>query len=201
MLQTSKRDMVFDLLRNHGVMRSRDFASRGVSPGYLNDMADRGLLSRVSRGMFSLPGHPQTEHGSLIQAAAYSPANVICLLSALQFHDLTNTMPHVVWVAIPTGTRAPRIEGLGIRVVRMASEPYSAGIETHILEGVPVKIYAPAKTVADCFRFRRYVGTETAVAALKEGLGKRLFSPAELFEYAVVDRVHNVILPYVEALT
>ncbi len=201
MTDTSKRDLVLDLLSKNGVMRSRDIASRGVSPGYLKDLADRGLLSQVSRGMFSLPSYPQTEHHSLVELSAYSPTCVICLLSALQYHNLTTAMPHVVWAAIPTGARPPHIAGLGIRIVRMATEPYRAGIETHLLEGVPVKVYSPAKTVADCFRFRSYVGMETAVQALKEGLDQRLFSPAELFEYATVDRVHNFMLPYVETLT
>jgi predicted transcriptional regulator of viral defense system len=201
MPNSSKRDLVFDLLSKNGAMRSRDIASHGVSPGYVKDMADRGLLSQLTRGLFSLPGHPRTEHGSLILVAAHSPACVICLLSALQFHGLTNAMPHVVWAAVPTGARVPRIADLGLRIVRMAPEPYSAGIESHVLEGVPVQIYSPAKTVADCFRFRSYVGIETAVAALKEGLDRRLFSPAELFDYAIADRVHNVIMPYVEALT
>jgi predicted transcriptional regulator of viral defense system len=108
-------------------------------------------------------------------------------------------MPHVVWAAIPTGTRPPHIAG--IRIVRMAPEPYRIGVETHMLEGVSVKVYSAAKTVADCFRFRSYVGMETAVQALKEGLDKRLFSPAELFEFATIDRIHNFILPYVETLT
>ena len=196
-----KQDLVIHALAENGVMRSRDLASLGVTPTHLKRMADRGYLNQVGRGLFSLPSHRYTENHSLVQVAVRSPRSTICLLSALQFHGLTMALPSVVWVAIPTGARAPHIEGLGLRVVRMARKVFDLGVEAHALEGVPVRIYSAVKTVADCFRFRSYVGMEIAVNALREGLEKRLFSPAEVLEYAMAERVLNVMLPYVEALT
>lgn len=197
----TKKNTVMDALRENGVMRSRDLAALGVSAPYVKELADRGQLTQIGRGLFTLPSHCYTENHSLVQVAAHSPRSTICLLSALQFHGLTMTLPSVVWVAIPTGAYAPHIAGLGLRVVRMSKAVFELGVDVYTLEGVTVRIYSAAKTAADCFYFRSYVGMEIAVNALREGLEKRLFSPAEVLEYAMAARVLNVMLPYVEALT
>ncbi|BDI34320.1 transcriptional regulator [Capsulimonas corticalis] len=182
-------------------MRARDFAPLGVSPGYLNKLAAQGYIAQSGRGMYRMPDADFTENHSLVQVAAYSRDCVICLLSALQFHQLTTAMPHVVWLAIREGSFAPQVPDLVTQIVRMTAKGFEAGIEHHVLEGVDVKIYSAAKTVTDCFKFRSSVGMEIAIDALKEGLSKRRFSPADLYDFAVINRVWNVMQPYIEALS
>jgi predicted transcriptional regulator of viral defense system len=150
--------------------------------------------------MFVMPDHRFTEHHSLAEVAAYAPQSVICLLSALQFHGIGTQMPHAVWIAIANKGHVPRVPTTPVEVVRMAPAALRAGIEEHTLEGVPARIFSAAKTVADCFKYRSSVGVEVALEALRDGLAQQKFTPADLYEYAVIDRVWGVMRPYVEAL-
>ena len=181
-------------------MRSRDLVGLGVSAAYLNEMADKGQLTRVGRGLYALSSNDYSHNPSLTELAAHAPHATICLLSALLFHNLTTALPNATWAAIPTGSRAPHIDGLGLRVIRVSPATFDAGVETYTLDGVDVRIYSVVRTVSMCFKYRNSVGMEFTIDALREGLRGRLFSPAQVLEFAVVDRVLNVMLPYVEAL-
>ncbi len=195
-----KDDLVLDALRKRRVMRSRDLVALGVSNAYLKEMADKGQLWRVGRGLYAPPNYDYSHNPSLTELAAHAPHATICLLSALLFHNLTTALPNETWAAIPTGSRAPHIGGLGLQVVRVSSSTFDEGVETHTLDGVDVRIYSVVRTVSMCFKYRNLVGMEFTIDALREGLRERLFSLAQVLEIAAVDRVQNVMLPYVQAL-
>ena len=194
-------DKVLDLVREVGVIRPRDLEAAGIPGRYLSQLAHRGELDRVGRGLYTLAGAAPSEHRSLAEAAKRVPRGVVCLLSALRFYELTTQTPFEVWLAIGQKDRTPRPNGTRLRIVRFSGEARNSGIETQIIEGVPVRVYGPAKTVADCFKFRNNIGIDVAVEALRDCLGQRRCTTDELFEYARVCRVSRVMRPYVEALT
>lgn len=196
----TKREQVVAAAVQKGVLRTADFAALGVSVPYVNDLADRGVLKRLGRGLFSLPDYPYTENHGLVEVAVYAPQSVICLASALQFHGIGTQLPYAIWIALPNYSRPPKVPTVAVEVVRMSEASLNAGVEEHLLEGVPVRIFNAAKTVADCFKFRSLVGTEVALEALKDALRQRLVTRDELYEFAVIDRVWNVMRPYLEAI-
>ena len=147
-------DEILDLVREAGLVRPRDLESAGVSGGSLARLAQRGLLERLGRGLYALPGAAPSEHRSLAEVSKRTPRGVVCLLSALRFPGLTTQAPAEVWLAIGPKDRAPRPESVRLRIVRVSGEARDAGVETHVVEGVPVRVYGAAKTVADCFKFR-----------------------------------------------
>lgn len=200
MRTASKRDIVMRAAAARSVIRAADVVPLGVSPQYLNYLARRGALRRVGRGLYVRPDHSCTEYHSLAEVAAYAPRAVVCLLSALQFHCIGTQMPHAVWIAVPNRARSPKAPTTPVQTVRMGPVSLSAGVETHLLEGVPVRVFSSAKTVADCFKFRSLVGPDVAIEALREGLARRRFAPADLYEFALINRVWEVMRPYVEAL-
>jgi predicted transcriptional regulator of viral defense system len=162
-------------------------------------MVAAGELERLGRGLYALPSAEPTERRTLAEVARAVPAGVVCLLSALRFHDLTTQAPYEVWVAIGRKAWRPQAAGLPVRVVRMSGAALTAGVEEHNVEGVTVRVYGPAKTVADCFKFRGKVGLDVAIEALRDywrGGG----SLDELHRYAEVCRVARVMRPYVEML-
>ena len=193
-------DSILDLAREAGVIRPRDLEAAGIPGSYLSRLAHAGELDRVGRGLYILTGASPTEHRSLAEVAKRAPRGVICLLSALRFHELTTQAPFEVWLAIGQKDRTPRPNGTRLRIVRVSGESRDAGVETHVVEGVPVRIYGVAKTVADCFKFRNKIGTDIAVEALRDCLEQRRCTPDELSEYARVCRVSRVMRPYMEAL-
>ena len=195
-----KREIAMRTASSKGVIRAADVEAFGVSPNYLYDLARQGDLLWVGRGLFALPGYRVTEHHGLVEVAAHVPRAAFCLLSALQFHQIGTQMPQAIWFAIPHGGHVPRVSTTPIMVVRMNPASLNAGVETHVLEGVSVRIFSAAKTVADCFKFRSTVGLDVAIEALKDGLGKRKVTPGDLYRFAVIDRVWDVIRPYLEAL-
>ena len=144
---------------------------------------------------------PRDLEAAGIPGRSESPEGVVCLLSALRFYELTTQTPFEVWLAIGQKDRTPRPNGTRLRVVRFSGESRNSGIETQVIEGVPVRVYGPAKTVADCFKFRNKIGIDIAVEALRDCLGQRRCTTDELVEYARVCRVSRVMRPYMEALT
>jgi predicted transcriptional regulator of viral defense system len=167
---------------------------------YLTRLVHRGLLERVGRGLYTLPDAEATEQRTLAEAAARVPHGVVCLLSALRFHELTTQSPPQVWMAIPHKAWAPRADRPPLRVVRMSGAALEAGIQTHRIEGVPVRVFSPAKTVADCFKFRNKVGLDVALEALRDYRRAHPAGTDELWRFARIDRVARVIRPYLEAL-
>ena len=194
-------DRVLDLVREIGVIRPRDLEAAGIPGSYLSRLARNGELDRVGRGLYTLADAAPSEHRSLAEVAKRVPRGVVCLLSALRFYELTTQTPFEVWLAIGQKDRTPRPNGARLRIVRFSGEARNSGIEAHIIEGVQVHVYGPAKTVADCFKFRNKIGIDVAVEALRDCLGQRRCTTDELFEYARVCRVSRVMRPYMEALT
>ena len=159
-----------------------------------------GLLERVGRGRYRLPDRPVTEHHAFAVVAATAPASVICLLSALSFHEIGTQVPFEVWVAIERGSRPPAIRNPPLRVARFSRASYREGIEVHRIEDERVRIYGVAKTIADLFKFRKKVGLDVALEALRDAWQRRLFTMDEIDRYARICRVERVMRPYLEAL-
>jgi predicted transcriptional regulator of viral defense system len=191
---------VLDLAREKGVLRPRDLAQRGLPTDYLWRLYRKEKLERVGRGLYSLLGGNLTEHHTLAEAALRVPHGVVCLLSALSFHDLTTQVPFEVWMAIDVKARRPKEEIIPLRIVRFLGEALTAGVEEYEVEGVSVKIYNPAKTVADCFKYRNKIGLDVALEALRDCWRRRLARADDLWRYAEVCRVARVMRPYLESL-
>lgn len=197
--RTSKSETLIRLARK-GPVRARDLDQVGIPRAYLKRLCDRGVLERVDRGLYRLAEAPATELSSLAEAAKRVPHAVVCLLSALQVHGLTTESPHAVWVLIDRRARMPKLSYPKLEVVRASGPAREHGVETRVIDGVQVQITTPAKTVADCFRFRRHVGLEVALAALKDYLKTRKGSIDALVEAARADRIYAFMRPYLEAL-
>jgi predicted transcriptional regulator of viral defense system len=167
----------------------------------MSRLFQKGMLERVGRGLYRIADAEPTEHYTVALVCKQIPHAVVCLLSALQFHNLTTQNPYQVWIAINRTTRRPKASELPIRIVRFSGPAMSEGIEEHMLEGVNVRVYGIAKTVADCFKFRNKIGLEVALEALRECLRERRCSSDELWYYAKICRVANVMRPYLEAIS
>jgi predicted transcriptional regulator of viral defense system len=182
------------------VSRSRDLTRRGHSREEIRRLAAKGDLERAGRGVYLTPPASRSPHRDLLVVAIRAPNAVVCLLSALAYHQLTTEMPHEVWIAVGLKARTPAIDSPPIRVVRLSGAPMSAGIETHLERGVPLRIFSPGKTVADCFKFRSKIGIDVALRALRDGWREKRFTIDELWHFAQVCRVGSVMRPYLEAL-
>jgi predicted transcriptional regulator of viral defense system len=187
-------------LAQSGPVRARDLDDAGIPRAYLKRLSDRGMLEQVDRGIYRLADAPVTELSSLAEVSKRVPHAIICLLSALQVHGMTPEAPHAVWVLIDRHARMPTITSPMLEVVRASGAAREHGVEMRKVDGVKVQLTTPAKTVADCFRFRRHVGLEVALAALKDYLKKRKGSIDALVEAARGDRIYVFLRPYLEAL-
>ena len=192
---------VLDLAASPGLIRSQDLDKIGVPRVVLTRMVQRGLLTKLDRGLYSIPDRSISEYASLAEVSRKYPKTVICLLSALRFHGLTTQAPYEVWVAIPNKAHAPSMEYPALRVMRFSGDALTTGVETHQVEGVDVKITCVAKTVADCFKFRNKIGLDVALEALNDAWTAKKVTIDELWRYAGVCRVTNIIRPYLESLT
>ncbi len=191
---------VLDLAKERGVLRPRDLARADLPSDYLWRLYRKEKLERVGRGLYALPGADLTEHHTLAEAALRVPHGVVCLLSALRFYDLTTQAPYEVWMAIDVKARHPKEKIIPLRIVRFSGEALTAGVEEHDIEGMSVKVYNPAKTVADCFKYRNKIGLDVALEALRDCWRKRLTTADDLWHYAEVCRVARVMRPYMESL-
>jgi predicted transcriptional regulator of viral defense system len=188
------------VLKRLGIARSRDLERAGVSRTQLRRLIERGLIERVGRGLYGLPGAARTERHHLAEAARRVPGGVVCLLSALRFHGLTTQNPFEVWMAIDRKAWRPRLEHPPLRLVHLSGPTLREGVEEHDVGGVAVRVFSAAKTVADCFKFRNKIGADVAFEALRD---YRRLHPKRLeavWRFAEVDRVTRVILPYMEAV-
>lgn len=200
MMPLPRTQQVLDLLGRVGVLRPRDLPRYGIPHTYVSRLHRRGLLDRPERGLYTLPDADTTEHHTLAEAAKRVPNSVVCLLSALRFHNLTTQAPFEVWLAIDTKARRPRTTALPLRIIRASGQALSAGVEEHEVEGVPVRVYSPAKTVADCFKYRNTIGLDVALEALRDTWRQRRSTMDDLWRYARICRVANVMRPYLESL-
>lgn len=200
MTQATQAAQTLKLAARLGVLRARDLADAAIPPVILSRLVASGQLTRLSRGLYALPDRAVSEHHQLAEVAVRSPQAVFCLLTALRFHDLTTQNPHELWVALPNKARSPRIDYPPMRIVRFSGAALTEGVETHTVDGVSVRVYSVAKTVADCFKFRHKIGLDVALEALREcRRGKRATSD-DLWRCAKLCRVANVMRPYLEGI-
>jgi predicted transcriptional regulator of viral defense system len=195
------RERALAVARDRGIARSRDFESVGIPRIYLQRLRDEGLLTQPGRGLYELANSEIGAHHSLAEAAKAVPAGVIGLVSALQFHGLTTQLSPQVWLLIPPKGWVPRQPPVSLKIVRAGDPALKAGVEHKLIDKVIVPITSPAKTIADCFKYRRKVGLDIAIEALRECLSKKCAPRDEIWRYAAIDRVQNVIRPYLEALS
>ena len=196
----TKQVKILKLAKRSGVLRPRDLERAGISGEYLNRLHSEGLLSRPSRGLYVLAEREVSEHQSLIEACKRVPHGVVCLLSALRFHGLTTQSPFEVWLAIGEKARLPKVDSPTLRVVRFGATSLVFGVKTHKIGRVAVPVTTPAKTVADCFKYRNKIGLDVALEALRDCMRKRLATMDAIWEAARVCRMTNVMRPYLEAI-
>ncbi len=198
--RTNKEDALLDLINRRGLIRTAEVVEQGFAYVHLSRLVQKGMIRRVGRGLYEpLELRSLSEHYSLAEAAKAIPGGVICLLSALVYHGIGTQMPSQVWIAIDRYRRKPRVAALPIRLVWLSEPLLKTGIATLEIDGIPVLITTPARTVADCFKFRNEIGLDVALEALREGLHERKFTRNELVTEAKMCRVWTVLRPYLEA--
>lgn len=195
-----KQSKVMSLLKSRGIIRPRDLDMFNIPREVLRRLCQRGMVQRVGHGLYRLPIASVSEHYTLAEVCASVPAGVVCLLSALRFHGLTTQAPHEVWIAVDSKGYVPKMV-LPVRFVRFSGVAMTKGVVVHKVEGVKVKVYCPAKTVADCFKYRNKIGLDVALEALRESQRAGICSIDELWKYAKICRVGVVMRPYMEAMT
>jgi predicted transcriptional regulator of viral defense system len=200
MLET-KSHRLLELVRDRRVVRPRDLDRHGIPRTYLVRLHRQGVLDRPSRGVYVLADAEPTEHHSLAEACKRVPHGVVCLLSALRFHGLTTQSPFEVWLAIDRKARLPRVEHPPLHIVRFSGPALTEGVEEHTVEGVPVRVTTPVRTVVDCFAYRNKVGLDVALEALRDCRRQRKATMDELHHAAAARRMANVMRPYLESLT
>jgi predicted transcriptional regulator of viral defense system len=199
-MAATKTEQALELVRQMGVLRPRDLKAHGISPEYLRRLEQRGLVERDGRGLYRAADLEVTEHHTLVEACKRVPHGVACLLTALEFHVFTTQAPFEIWMAIDIKARLPKVTDLPLRIFRFSGEAFSYGIEEHTIEGVRVRVYNPAKTVADCFKYRHKIGLDVALEALREARRERLATMDQIYRAARVCRVDRVMQPYAEAM-
>ena len=188
-------------VRSLGVFRARDMVAAGYSREYLRRLVGQDQVRQLGRGLYASVSFDGDHNLSLVEAAKRVPRGVVCLVSALQFHRIGTQSPHQVWLALPRDSNFPNSGNLPFRFCKYSTASYSFGIQEHSLPGGIVRIYSPAKTVADCFKYRHKYGLDVALEALREGWQNKKFTMAELSKAAAVCRVNRVLQPYLEMLT
>lgn len=199
-MTTSSEKQVLQVIRDLGIVRAADLETRGFSREQIYRLARKGLIERQARGIYVASKHPLTAEHALAQVAKRVPAGVLCLLTALRFHELTTQAPAEVWIALPEKARKPQLDYPRLRVARFSGASLTEGIEIHRLEGVDVRVYSAAKTVADCFKYRNKIGIDVAVEALRDFSRRYRGGATELARFARICRVTGVMQPYLDAI-
>ena len=191
---------LLDLTRSRGLVRPRDLEALAISRVALTRAVRRGQLERIGRGLYGLPGREVSANGSLAEVARRVPKGVICLLSALRFHDLTTQAPFEVLLAIENKAVAPKLDYPPLRIVRFSGVAFTEGVEEHVVDAVTIRVTSVAKTVADCFKYRNKIGLDVALEALREAWQAKRMSSEEIWRFAKICRVANVMRPYLESI-
>ena len=199
-LVMNKQDKVLKIAEQYGVINAKDLESVGISRNYLYTLAKEGLIERVERGIYTSKTARVTEYFDYLEVAKQVPKAVFCLISSLLFHQLTTQIQQEIWIAIPQGSWKPRISYPPVNITFVSPKPYVYGIEEHEINGTKIKVYSPAKTVADCFKFRNKVGLDVAIESLKEVIHSKKATPDAIMRAAKVNRVVKIVQPYLEAL-
>jgi predicted transcriptional regulator of viral defense system len=200
-MEKSYRERTLDLVQGKGALRPRDLDMHGIPRHYLHLLNREGTVQRVGRGLYVPAAFGASEHHTLVEACARVPTGVVCLLSALRFHGLTTQLPFRVWMAIHEKAWEPRVDYPPLHFVRFSGAAWTYGVERHVIEGVPLRVYSPAKTVADCFKYRNKIGIDVAVEALRETWRQRRAGIDEIWRAAAACRMTRVITPYLQAIT
>jgi predicted transcriptional regulator of viral defense system len=191
-----------ELLRSRGgVFQTTEAIKAGVHPRTFYTMRDQGTIERLAQGVYRLTDGPVLSNPDLAIVAAKVPKGVLCLVSALSYHEITNEIPHQIYLALPRGAEPPRLDYPPLRIFWFSGFAFKEGIEHHKVDGVPVRVYSPEKTIADCFKYRHKIGIDVVVKALKVYRQRKRFKADELIHHAKICRVENVMRPYLEALT
>lgn len=195
-----QKKKIIELAKETGVIRPREVESMGVPVEYLLRLCRSGELEKVGHGLYAIPGTLTSEFSSLAEISKKSPESVICLISALEFHHLTTQISPTVWIAIERDSWPPKLDYPPLEIVHVSGKAFEYGVEEYTVNKVPVKVYSPAKTVADCFKFRSKVGLDVALEALQETWKNNKATADELWKAAKVCRMSNVMKPYMEAI-
>ena len=197
----SRFDRAFTIFKNHGgILRTAQALRSGIHPGTLYTMRDSGVLEMVSRGVYRLADSTPLSNPDLVTVATRVPGGVICLISALAFHEITTQIPHSVYMALPRGAEEPRLDHPPIKTYRFTGKAYTEGVEPHEIDCVIAHIYSPEKTLADCFKFRNKVGLDTVMEAVRFYRERKHVKVEDLMRFATICRVTKIIHPYLEAL-
>lgn len=186
--------------RHGGTLRTQEALNAGVHPRTLYEMRDRGELEQLTRGVYRLVDMPPLSDPDLVTVSKRVPQGVICLISALAFHELTTQIPHAIHLAIEQGAWTPQIEHPPIQIYHFSKSAFTAGIEPHDMDGIQVRVYSPEKTLADCFKFRNRIGLDIALEALRTYRSRRNARLNQILEYARACRVEKIMRPYLEAI-
>ena len=189
-----------EIFRNQGgQLRMSEALGHGITRYMLYSLRDKGIIEQVSRGVYRLAELPPISNPDLVTVSLRFPNAVVCLISALSYHNITTQVPHIVSVAVPRGSRIPSLDYPPVQAHRFSNEAYNTGIENHAIDGVSVKIYTPEKTLADCFKFRNKLGMDVVIEALRLYRSRQRFNLEKLLKCAEVCRVKNIMMPYLEA--
>ena len=196
----SQRDKVMEILSQNVIISSKELSSEGIHRETIRRLLETGEIMRIARGLYTSSPFIPDENFSFIVAQKIAPKSVICLLSALSFHEIGIQNPSLVWIAIERGTRTPWVEDYPIQISLFSGESYSSGIEAYTVDGVVIRVYCIAKTIADCFKYRNKIGLDVAIEALKDVMQNKRTSIEEILHFAKICRVEKVIKPYMESL-
>jgi len=183
-----------------GILRTAEAMRLGIHPRTIYEMRASGLIEQIGRGLYRLSSLPPLSSPDLASASLQVPGGVICLISALAFHEITTQVPHEVYMALQRGAKKPKIDHPPVRIFWLSAKAYSEGIETHSIDDIPLRVYCPEKTIADCFKYRNKIGLDVSVEALRLYLKRRDKDINKVMHYARICRVEKIILPYIEAI-
>ena len=186
--------------KHGGALRTREALAEGIHPRTLYALRDAGELEKLARGLYRLAGLPPLSEPDLATVTKCIPQGVVCLISALAYHELTTQVPHEVHLALPRTARHPRLGYPPLHVYRFSLKSFEAGVEKHVIDRVPVRIYGPEKTLADCFKYRNKIGLDVAIEAMRAYRGRRGARLQVVLEYSRICRVEHVLRPYLEAI-
>lgn len=198
--ENSYKQTVLQLARKKGIIKISDLAQMGITRATVSRLVSENKLEKIATGLYCLPDAEFSEKESLIIVASRVPQAVFCLLTALQMHGLTTQLPRKVWFAMPKGSHTPKIDYPPVKMIQYSNEAYDQGVEIIESDNIKLNVYNPAKTIADCFKHRTTIGIDVAIEALKDAYSKNKVSMDELWYFAKICRVANVMRPYLEAI-
>lgn len=189
-------------LKKRGVLKTQEILKLGISKEYLRKLHKKGKVNRIARGFYVLPNYEFSAMQSITEVSKQVSKGVICLLSALRVHGFTTQNPFEVWIAVERRAWKPQIDGTTqVRYIRFSGAAFTSGVQVKTVDNIKVKVYSPAKTIVDCFKYRNKIGLDVALEALRDGWKEKLFTMDELWKYAKICRVGNVMRPYLESMT